>query len=149
MLFIALIAKAGNYVTPTDQGVYRIINLKYNLAMAEDFTGSKMICDEIGHANQGAINMIGNTEISNNLFSNMVLYKFGRYMSRGGIISETSKNYENKVPYSYQVNVNLMHTTRMFWQLYLYYHVAGNNPEFFQRLFIALRNDPIKKHKQH
>ncbi len=100
---------------------------------------------EIGHANQGAINMIGNTEISNNLFSNMVLYKFGRYMSRGGIISETSKNYENKVPYSYQVNVNLMHTTRMFWQLYLYYHVAGNNPEFFQRLFIALRNDPMKK----
>ena len=49
MLFIALIAKAGNYVTPTDQGVYRIINLKYNLAMAEDFTGSKMICDEIGN----------------------------------------------------------------------------------------------------
>ena len=100
---------------------------------------------EIGHANQGAINMIGNTEISNNLFSNMVLYKFGRYMSRGGIIAETSKNYEDKVPYSYQVNVNLMHTTRMFWQLYLYYHVAGNNPEFFQQLFIALRKDPMKK----
>ncbi len=100
---------------------------------------------EIGHANQGAINMIGNTEVSNNLFSNMVLYKFGRYMSRGGIISETSKNYEDKVPYSYQMNVNLMHTTRMFWQLYLYYHVAGNDPQFFQKLFIALRKDPMKK----
>ena len=100
---------------------------------------------EVGHANQKAINMIGNTEVSNNLFSNMVLYKFGRYMSRGGIISETSKNYEDKVPYSYQMNVNLMHTTRMFWQLYLYYHVVGNNPEFFQKLFIALREDPITK----
>ena len=100
---------------------------------------------EIGHANQKAINMIGNTEVSNNLFSNMVLYKFGRYMSRGGIISETSANYENKVPYSYQLNINLMHTTRMFWQLYLYYYVVGNNPEFFQRLFIELRKDPMKR----
>lgn len=100
---------------------------------------------EIGHANQKAINMIGNTEVSNNLFSNMVLYKFGRYMSRGGIISETSANYENKVPYSYQLNINLMHTTRMFWQLYLYYYVVGNNPEFFQRLFIELRKDPLKR----
>ena len=100
---------------------------------------------EVGHANQGAINMIGNTEVSNNLFSNMVLYKFGRYMSRGGIISETSKNYEDAVPYSYQMNINIMHMTRMFWQLYLYYHVVGNNTEFFPRLFIALREDPIKK----
>ncbi len=100
---------------------------------------------EIGHANQKAINMIGNTEVSNNLFSNMVLYKFGRYMSRGGIISETSKNYEDKVPYSYQMNVNLMHTTRMFWQLYLYYHVVGNDPQFFQKVFMALRKDPLSK----
>ena len=100
---------------------------------------------EVGHANQKAINMIGTTEVSNNLFSNMVLYKFGRYMSRGGIISETSANYENKVPFSYQMNVNLMHTTRMFWQLYFYYHVVGNNPEFFPRLFIELRKDPMKK----
>lgn len=100
---------------------------------------------EVGHANQKAICMIGTTEISNNLFSNMVLYKLGRYMSRGGIISETSANYENKVPFSYQLNVNLMHTTRMFWQLYFYYHVVGNNPEFFPRLFIELRKDPMKK----
>ena len=100
---------------------------------------------EIGHANQKAINMIGNTEVSNNLFSNMVLYKFGRYMSRGGIISETSANYENKVPYSYQFNVNLMHTTRMFWQLYMYYYVAGNDPQFFQKVFISLRKDPLKR----
>ena len=100
---------------------------------------------EIGHANQKAINMIGNTEVSNNLFSNMVLYKFGRYMSRGGIISETSANYENKVPYTYQFNVNLMHTTRMFWQLYLYYYVAGNDPQFFQKVFISLRKDPLKR----
>lgn len=100
---------------------------------------------EIGHANQKAINMIGNTEVSNNLFSNMVLYKLGRYMSRGGIISETSANYENRVPYSYQFNVNLMHTTRMFWQLYMYYYVVGNDPQFFQKVFISLRNDPMKR----
>ncbi len=100
---------------------------------------------EIGHANQKAICMIGTTEVSNNLFSNMVLYKFGRYLSRGGVISETSANYENKVPFTAQLNGNIMHTTRMFWQLYFYYHVVGNNPEFFPRLFIELRKDPLKR----
>lgn len=100
---------------------------------------------EVGHANQGAINMIGCTEVSNNIFSNVVLYKFGRYMSRGGIISETSTNYENAVPYSTQNEINIMHMTRMFWQLYLYYHVAGHKTDFFPQLFIALRNDKLVK----
>ena len=48
LLCLVLTASAQNYVAPADTGIYRIINLKYNLAMAEDFTGDGMICDEIG-----------------------------------------------------------------------------------------------------
>ena len=45
-----LAARATDNVAPVDKGIYRIINLKYNLAMAEDFTGGKMICDDIENA---------------------------------------------------------------------------------------------------
>lgn len=38
---------------------------------------------EIGHIHQKAINWPGCTESSNNLFSNYVLYKLGKYCSRG------------------------------------------------------------------
>lgn len=145
------VARTRDDATTMSSGAYNTNYPPHTLAGMMSYENMMNGCNfwgpahEVGHANQGAINMIGNTEVSNNLFSNMVLYKFGRYMSRGGIISETSKNYEDKVPYSYQMNVNLMHTTRMFWQLYLYYHVVGNDPQFFQKLFIALRKDPMTK----
>ena len=45
MLCVLTAAFAQNYVAPEDAGVYRIVNLKYNLAMAQDFTGGGMICD--------------------------------------------------------------------------------------------------------
>ncbi len=32
---------------------------------------------------------------------------------------------------------------QMFYQLYLYYHAAGNNPLFYPRLFSELRKDPL------
>ena len=51
LLCLVLTASAQNYVTPVDSGIYRIVNLKYNLAMAEDFTNGGMICDEIGDNN--------------------------------------------------------------------------------------------------
>ena len=51
LLCSVLTASAQNYVTPVDSGIYRIVNLKYNLAMAEDFTNGGMICDEIGDNN--------------------------------------------------------------------------------------------------
>lgn len=38
---------------------------------------------EIGHIHQKAINWPGCSESSNNLFSNYIIYKMGKYRSRG------------------------------------------------------------------
>ena len=97
---------------------------------------------ENGHIHQYGINMIACSEVSNNLFSNLTLYKLGKYMSRGGKISEIVDAYEKNIAWpSRDINFTL----RMYWQLYLYYHVAGNNPEFYPTLFRILRESPLKK----
>ena len=38
---------------------------------------------EVGHVHQGAINMIGCTEASNNLFSNIVVHNLGKFVTWG------------------------------------------------------------------
>lgn len=43
---------------------------------------------EIGHIHQAAINWPGSTESSNNLFSNYILYKLGKYCSRGSELND-------------------------------------------------------------
>lgn len=95
---------------------------------------------ENGHCRQKHINLIGDTEVSNNLFSNMCLWKRGYYVSRGNPITEalTAFNTGNKF-YFYYGDVRI----RMYWQLYLYYEVAGHCPGFYQKLFKALRADPL------
>ena len=97
---------------------------------------------ENGHIHQYGINMIACSEVSNNLFSNLTLYKLGKYMSRGGKVSDMVAAYEDNIAFPAR---DINYTLRMFWQLYLYYHVAGNNPQFYPTLFKILRNDPMKK----
>ncbi len=97
---------------------------------------------ENGHVHQYGINMIACSEVSNNLFSNLTLYKLGKYMSRGGKVSEIAAAYEDNIAFPAR-DINF--TLRMFWQLYLYYHAAGNNPEFYPTLFKILRESPLKK----
>lgn len=97
---------------------------------------------ENGHVQQEAITPINCSEVSNNLFSNLVLYKLGRWQSRGGSISEIAAEYADNLPWPSRSNHLML---RMYWQLYLYYHVAGNNPEFYPTLFRLLREDPIVK----
>ena len=50
-ILCSIAATAQSYVAPEDGGVYRIINLKYNLAMSQDFTAAGMICDDIADDN--------------------------------------------------------------------------------------------------
>ena len=98
---------------------------------------------EVGHAHQGAINMIGCSEASNNLFSNLSVYKLGKYVTSGdAVVKNMADYYMNKTPWSLQ---DIGAKMRMYWQLYLYYHVAGNNPQFYPTLFKLLREDPMKK----
>lgn len=97
---------------------------------------------ENGHVHQEAITPINCSEVSNNLFSNLVLYKLGRWQSRGGSISEIAAEYVKGLSWPSHSNHLML---RMYWQLYLYYHVAGNNSDFYPTLFKLLREDPIVK----
>ena len=97
---------------------------------------------ENGHIHQGAINMIRCGEVSNNLFSNVVTHKLGKFVTWGTPNADIVKDFENEVPWTTR-NIGIM--MRMYFQLYLYYHVAGNNPEFYPTLFKLLREDPIQK----
>ncbi len=103
---------------------------------------------EIGHSNQGAIRIVGSTEISNNLFSNMVMYRTGKYTTRYWNIQEMQRWLPMKLSWlelygknSERETIGLMN--RMFFQLYLYYHALGNHPTFYQEVFKALRKSPL------
>lgn len=104
---------------------------------------------EIGHIHQGAINWPSCTESSNNIFSNYVLYKLGKYCSRGLEISKLAESYRQKKSWvllgdngSYKNEDTELHM-RMQWQLWNYFHRLGNMPDFFPKLFKELRANPL------
>ncbi len=96
---------------------------------------------EMGHNHQAQIKVIGSTESSNNLFSNINVFEAGISTTRG---PSPLTNFDD-----YLANGNtwldrdIWVTTRMFFQLYLYFHVMENDTTFYPRLFKALRKDPI------
>ena len=95
---------------------------------------------EFGHSNQNAINMVGTTEISNNLFSNVAIFYQDYLHTRGGTIADNNAGYRDNVAWHFRDADSRM---RMFYQLWLYYHAAGRNRNFFPKLFEYLRNDPM------
>ncbi len=95
---------------------------------------------ECGHNNQGAINLEGGTEVSNNLFSNVVRYLTGIATSSGLSLTATMNDYARHKPWFIR---DVSSTLRMYYQLYLYYHQAQNNTAFYPTLFKALREDPL------
>ena len=98
---------------------------------------------EIGHMNQGAINIVSCTEVSNNLFSNVQIHRAGKSTTRGVGVAECIKDFGNSVPFPLRENV--IGKSRMFFQLYLYFHAAKKDETFYPRLFDALRHDPLIK----
>lgn len=101
---------------------------------------------EMGHNHQALINVIGTTEISNNLFSEVVVHLNGKTSTRNGGkgITDLANHYaagdtwidlqpDNWIP------------TRMFYQLYLYYEQQGYHPGFWADVFTKLRSDGINK----
>ena len=100
---------------------------------------------EIGHQHQGPLNMRGLTEVTNNLFSNVVLWYYGestsRYNGSEGSLSHVLSAF-NTEGSDFFTN-NIWAQTHMYYKLFLYYHVLGNNPKFYPRLFEMLRQDPM------
>ena len=95
---------------------------------------------EFGHSNQNAVNMVGTTEISNNLFSNVAIFYQDYLHTRGGTIADNNQGYSDNVAWHFRSADSRM---RMMYQLWLYYHAAGRKKDFFPKLFEYLRNDPM------
>lgn len=97
---------------------------------------------EFGHLNQGPICIAGTTEESNNLFSNVAMYYRGTHTSRADLPSVQRDRF-NKGQNFHQHGT--WGTTRMWFQLWLYYHATGHDKNFYPRLFELLRNNPLRR----
>ena len=95
---------------------------------------------EIGHTNQGVFNMPGATEVTNNLFSNVVNFMVGYGDSRGNTNLDVTDYYAARTPW---YDFDIWAQTRMYYHLFLYYHAAKNDITFYPRLFEALRKDGL------
>lgn len=147
------ISPEGSYMWASDYRiafVYTYLNnilLKDNVMAAKDNAWGP--AHEIGHIHQQAINWPGSTESSNNLFSNYILYKLGKYCSRGSELSalatarcEKHQGWWNMGTSTHQNEDTEIHM-RMNWQLWNYYHRCGYKKDFWQTLFKLLREDRI------
>lgn len=101
---------------------------------------------EVGHLHQGLINMIGCTEISNNLFAQAVVHLNGKTSTRlnGRKFWNVGENY---VAHKSWHDYELWDRNTMYLKLYLYYEVEGHKPGFFCELFRQLRKDPLNHSK--
>lgn len=119
------------------------ILLKDNVMSAEDNAWGP--AHEIGHIHQGAINWASSSESSNNLFSNYIIYKLGKYKSRGnGLYRLADARFVNKQAWynmgsATHQNEDTETHMRMNWQLWNYYHRCGFKKDFWPTLFKLMR----------
>ncbi len=135
-----------NYMYASSYGTYyensTLATVMDYYAMTHDAGSLWGPSHEMGHNHQGSINLIGTTESSNNLFSNINVYEAGISTTRG---PSTLTNFNDLAAGSSWLDRNIWVTTRIFFQLYLYFHVMENDTLFLPNLFKALREDPIVK----
>ena len=102
---------------------------------------------EIGHTNQYAFQIVGTSEVSNNALTNFAIFDQGTHVSRGNNMNNQILDFENKVPYVVRgegmYGSKLFSMTRMYFQLFLYFHAAGKDTTFYPRLFEKLRYDRL------
>ena len=97
---------------------------------------------ECGHLRQDLIKAVGTMESSNNLFSNVVVYHQGRTTQRGAAPQTVFDHFASHTPWT---SLDIWETARMYYQLYLYFHVCGHKPDFYQRVFAEMLADPMNQ----
>lgn len=97
---------------------------------------------EMGHNHQSTINMISCTEVSNNLFSNINVWEQGTSDTRGYNVESNFADLANNAPW---LDRDIWIKTRLYLQLYFYFHAMKNDTTFYPRLFKELRRDPMIK----
>lgn len=101
---------------------------------------------EIGHQHQALFTVNGLTEVTNNLFSNIAVWYMGMGTSRmNGTEGNLAHVYDNFKGGGDFFGNNIWALTHMYYRLWLYYHLAGNDTQFYPKLFELLRSRPISK----
>ena len=147
------ISPEGSYMWASDYRIGFVYTYLNNILLYDNVMAAKDNAwgpaHEIGHIHQRAINWPGSTESSNNLFSNYILFKLGKYCSRGSELSALAKArfvdkqaWWNMGSATHQNEDTEIHM-RMNWQLWNYYHRCGYKTDFWQKLFKLLREDRI------
>lgn len=98
------------------------------------------VAHETGHHYQKLINLQRCMESSNNLWSNMALWKRGSTVSRGDALQQLINRYNNGQSW---FDMTISDRMRMYWQLWLYYEELSHHPGFFRQLFDKFRANPI------
>lgn len=132
----------GSYANSTwYRTMYSLDAVRNSFCVEDDanMDGGWVIGHEGGHNNQGAINLEGSTEGSNDLFSNLCCFLYGRTITRGEPLSFFMTQYADHKPFFARSGKG-----RMYYNLYLYYHQAQRNTSFYPELFKALREDRLK-----
>ena len=143
---MAVSITGNNHMFASTYGTYYNENTLGDVMKYENlFAGGSLWgpAHEIGHINQAAINIIGQSEVSNNLFSNIAVYLNGHLTSRTEYISTTFKNMADNI--YWQNRTSLWERTHLYFQLYQFFHVQGYMPNFYQNFFKALRADPTTR----
>lgn len=95
---------------------------------------------ENGHLRQNLIYTLGSHEASCNLFSEVVTYELGHSTSRSAFSTDIFDKFAAGKPWADYEGSQI---SRMLYQLYLYFHVAGHDPEFYPKVFTELRKNPM------
>ena len=132
-----------SYMHATTYGTfYNVSTISSVMSYGDMFAGGAIWgpAHENGHVFQKYINMVGQTEVSNNLFSNVAVYNNGHLTSRATNISTTFENMVNDVFWN---DRGIWERTHLYFQLYQFFHILGNKSDFYPELFKALRSDPM------
>ena len=136
---------ASSYRTHYNNNTLSTI-VNYDL-LIEDAGSSWGPNHEIGHTNQYAFQIVGTSEVSNNALTNFAIFDQGTHVSRGNNMENQILDFENKVPYVVRgegmYGSKLFSMTRMYFQLFLYFHAAEKDTTFYPRLFEKLRYDRL------
>ena len=132
-------------------GGWRVCNYHYNTmgsiigAIAAEAGPTWGPAHEIGHQHQAVFNLNGQTEVTNNFFSNVAVW----YMGMGTSRVNGSEGSLESVLAAFNTEGNDLYTnniwaiTHLYYRLWLYYHLAGNNTQFWPRLFELCRQEPL------
>ena len=146
---IFAISSEGSYMWQSEYRVGFVYTYLENILLPENVKAKEDNAwgpaHEIGHIHQKAINWPGCSESSNNLFSNYVIHKMGQYHSRGyGLCHVAKTRFVDNDPWvtfgeaTHQNEDTEIHM-RMYWQLFIYYHLCKDNKNFWPEVFAKMR----------